>query len=76
MDSSNDPGGRSGVFPRIDPRPPVPAQADTPAPPRGPLVSDPDSLNGEALPAPEGEDLARYDDDTNPADHDPEDEAS
>ncbi len=71
MDNPDDPGGRSGVFPRVDPRPPAPSQADSPAP-RRPTPNDRDHLDGDAPTVLEGEDPARYDDDSDPAENDPE----
>jgi hypothetical protein len=65
-----DPGGRSGIFPRIDPNAPPPTQADTPGP-RRPAPVERDRLDSDSLFIPESEDLARYDDDTDPEDSDP-----
>jgi len=58
MNISDDPGGRSGVFPRADLLPPEPAQVDAP-PQRRPAPADTDILTGEAPVAAEGEDRAR-----------------
>lgn len=56
MNVTDDPGGRSGIFPRIDLLPPEPAQVDAPAPRRRPNPSDEDTLAGELPIAPEGAD--------------------
>lgn len=62
MDGPEDPGGRSGIFPRVDLFGPAPAQADAPRPRRRPTPLEPGSLESEAPPHAEGEDLARYED--------------
>lgn len=74
MSSSNDPGGRSGIFPRVRPNAPVPSQADSTVPIR-PLPSEHDLPDGDVLAIHEDEDPARYDDDTDPAGNDPENDA-
>lgn len=66
MDMPNDPGGRSGVFPRIDLVPPEPAQVDAPASQRRPAPSDTDTQAGELPVSAEGEDRARGEADAGP----------
>lgn len=66
MNISDDPGGRSGVFPRIDLHPPEPAQVDAPAPQRRPAPSDDDILTGELPVSAEGEDRTHDEADASP----------
>jgi hypothetical protein len=70
MNVTDDPGGRSGIFPRIDLNAPQPSGADAPPPPRRSAPTESNALAGETLPAPEGEDQPR-----DPADADPEADA-
>ncbi len=62
MDGHEDPGGRSGIFPRVDLLAPAPAQADTPNPRRRPPPVESGSVESETPPQAEGEDPARYED--------------
>lgn len=72
MDSPNDPAGRSGIFPRIKLNAPAPSGSDS-TQPGHPLPSEHDLPDGDVPGIHEGEDPARYDDDSDPAGNDPED---
>ena len=66
MRLSDDPGGRSGVFPRIDLVPPAPAPVDAPAPQPRPAPADPDIQAGDLPVSAEGEDRTHDEADASP----------